>query len=60
MTLITAAVYSLYVAKSGDYYWSLGPFGSVLFTNTIGLIPLFISLILFFIGIDYIKKGINE
>ncbi|PEJ60133.1 hypothetical protein CN692_02245 [Bacillus sp. AFS002410] len=60
MTLITAAVYSLYVAKpyGAHYNWRLGPFGSVLFT--IGLIPLVISLIFFFIGINFIKKGINE
>lgn len=61
MKLITSAIYSIYLAQphtQGYNNWHLGYFGSALVS--IGIIPLLISLILLFIGINYLKKGVKE
>ncbi|KAB7709099.1 phosphatase [Bacillus aerolatus] len=60
MTLIAAAVYSLYLTAPdiGSYDTNLGVFGTAL--KEIGNIPLIISLLLFIVGVFYLIKGIKE
>ncbi|WP_163103220.1 hypothetical protein [Peribacillus alkalitolerans] len=60
MTLISAAVYSLYSSEEGGIGRSsnFGQFGTALYN--IGFIPLLLSIIFFFIGIYYFHKSIKE
>lgn len=60
MTLISAAVYSLYLIKPdiGGYDRNLGVFGTAL--KEIGTIPLILSGLLLLLGIYYLIRGVKE
>ena len=61
LTLVSAAIYSLYLTNSGaagGWDTNLGPFGTAL--QEIGVLPLFICALLFLVGVYYIVVGSKQ
>lgn len=54
LTLVAAAIYSIYVATDG-YYTNLGVYGTAL--KEIGIFPLVISAVLFVAGVYFLISG---